>query len=292
MNINAATSHNPFLPIKVTNNAIPDQAVHARDGAIKTGGTDILSSLSPAIQQRIAALQSQAATSSDDATAGRFLTVEGLREAWGESDSIYDLNGDGTVNVSDLLKLLAAGGTIAHPDAPLTIDGLLEVFGQSNTAYDLNADGIVNVSDLLQLLAQQGDEIAHGHSHQSAPTSEAAIPGGTTSVESSLEKPASNPLPEDNPAASIEITDKDPEVSDAQNPPVATSLHPFRSISELRDIAQAIFQRLLSAGYELKPPANIHSVVDQLQLSRSQKQAIIERLAERYPRGLGVNFVG
>lgn len=181
---------------------------------------------------------------------------------------------------------------MAHAEAPLTIDGLLQVWGQSNAAYDLNADGIVNVSDLLQLLAQQGDEIAHGHSHQSAPTSEAAVLGGAAPVESPLEKPASNPLPEDNPAAGIENTGKDPKVSDAQNPPVATSLHPFRSISELRDIAQAIFQRLLSAGYELKPPANIHSVVDQLQLSRSQKQAIIERLAERYPRGLGVNFVG
>ena len=292
MNINAATSHNPILPIKVTNNAIPDQAVHTRDGSIKTGGTDNLSSLSPAIQQRIAALQSQAATSSDDATAGRFLTVDGLKAAWGESDSIYDLNGDGIVNVSDLLKLLAAGGTIAHDEAPLTIDGLLHVWGQSNAAYDLNGDGIVNVSDLLQLLAEQSGETAPAEAEALAPTSEAAIPGGATSVGSSFEKPASNPLPEDNPAAGIENTGKDPEVSDAQNPPVATSLHPFRSISELRDIAHAIFQRLLSAGYELKPPANIHSVVDQLQLSRSQKQAIIERLAERYPRGLGVNFVG
>ncbi len=35
------------------------------------------------------------------------LTLEGLREAWGTADSKYDLNGDGTVDVTDLLTLLS-----------------------------------------------------------------------------------------------------------------------------------------------------------------------------------------
>ena len=292
MNINATTILNALLPARAQHPAIPDQAVHARDGSIKTGGTDTLSSLSPSIQQRIAALQSQAATSDPDSPTGRFLTVEGLRDAWGESDSIYDLNGDGTVNVSDLMKILAAGGTIAHEEAPLTVDGLLHVFGQSNAAYDLNSDGIVNVSDLLQLLAEQGGEADPAQAEALAATSGAAIPSSAAPVEPPLDKPASNPIPEDKPAAITESTGKDPNLAATQNPAAATSPYPFRSISELRDIAQAIFQRLLGAGYEMKPPANIHSVVDQLQLSRPQKQVIIERLAERYPRGLGVNFVG
>lgn len=279
MNINAATSHNPFLPIKATSNALPDQAVHTRNGEIKTGGTDNLSSLSPAIQQRIAALKTQASTTDQNATSGRFLTVGGLKEAWGKSDSIYDLNNDGTVNVSDLLQLLAAGGTIAHDEAPLTIDGLLQVFGQSNPDYDLNADGIVNVSDLLQLLAQQDDDTVHVDIPASTP--EADKPGGTSSVASSLDKPAST-----------DLTGKDPLDSAVQIPSKATNSHIFRNVSELRDIAQAIFQRLMGAGFEFKPPANIHSLVNQLQLSTSQKQVIIDRLAERYPQGLGVNFVG
>lgn len=279
MNINATTSHNPFLPIKAANNSLPDQAVHARDGSIKTGGTDNLSSLSPAIQQRIAALKSQASTTPEKTTSGRVLTIDGMRAAWGESGSIYDLNGDDTVNVQDLLKLLAAGGTIAHAEAPLTLEGLLDVYGQSNPDYDLNGDGIVNVKDILQLFAQESAEIAHGE--KSASISEPAKPGATSPVEPSFDKPASTGL-----------TGRDPIDSAAQIPPKSDSPHSFRNISDLRNIAQAIFQRLMGAGYEFKPPTNIHSLVDQLQLSTQQKQVIIDRLAERYPQGLGVNFVG
>jgi len=52
-----------------------------------------------------------------------------------------DLNGDGVVNVSDLLLLLGEWGTCADPnDCPA----------------DLNDDGVVNVSDLLILLANWG----------------------------------------------------------------------------------------------------------------------------------------
>lgn len=304
MNVNAANSHNPFQPLNARNNVLPDQAIYNRDGSIKPGGTDTLSSLSPAIQDRIAALKSQASTDSDDAAHGRFLTIDGLKKAWGESDSIYDLNGDGTVNVSDLLKLLAEGGTMAHPDAPLTIDGLLQVWGQSNAAYDLNADGTVNVTDLLQMLAQLGEEPAPADAIAPAPLAATADPADTPIAASTLEKPISSTLPAEKPATRIDITGKDPiadttplRPGNSGNPGIpdpldALTSYPIRSFGELRDIAHAIFQRLMGAGYELKPPANIHSVVNQLQLSRPQKQAIIERLAQQYPRGLGINFVG
>jgi len=52
-----------------------------------------------------------------------------------------DLNGDGVVNVSDLLILLGQWGTCADPN---------------NCPADLNDDGVVNVSDLLILLANWG----------------------------------------------------------------------------------------------------------------------------------------
>jgi hypothetical protein len=48
-----------------------------------------------------------------------------------------DLDGDGTVDVSDLLALLAAWGEIGVP-------------------ADLNGDGVVEVSDLLLLLGAWG----------------------------------------------------------------------------------------------------------------------------------------
>jgi len=52
---------------------------------------------------------------------------------------VGDLNGDGVVNVSDLLALLGAWGpNEGHP-------------------ADINGDGVVNVSDLLILLGAWGD---------------------------------------------------------------------------------------------------------------------------------------
>ena len=103
------------------------------------------------------------------------------------------------------------------------------------------------------------------------------------------------PLPIDNLVTQTEITPKDPNPAASHRPPDpldAITSYPIRSFGELRDIAQAIIKRLLGAGYEWKPPANIHSVVEQLQLSRPQKHVIMERLAQQYPRGLGINFVG
>jgi len=53
---------------------------------------------------------------------------------------VGDLNGDGVVNVSDLLLLLGAWGPCSGQPCPA----------------DLNGDGVVNVSDLLVLLANWG----------------------------------------------------------------------------------------------------------------------------------------
>ncbi len=112
------------------------------------------------------------------------LTMAGLYEAWGQSNSEYDLNTDGTVNMQDLVALLAqmseAAGTPAPPGPktqpplgneppaapaignetpeeaalPLTVDGLMEAWGQRGSEYDLDGNGTVNMQDLGQLLAQ------------------------------------------------------------------------------------------------------------------------------------------
>ena len=38
------------------------------------------------------------------------MTLQGLLDAWGLQDSMYDLNADGTVDVTDLMKWLAKDG--------------------------------------------------------------------------------------------------------------------------------------------------------------------------------------
>ncbi len=91
---------------------------------------------------------------------GPMLTLEGLLAAWGQSNSPYDLNGDGTVGVSDMLMLLGEGGTMPMPEGasePLTLKGLMGAWGTDNSTFDLNGDGVVDTSDLLLLLSRMGN---------------------------------------------------------------------------------------------------------------------------------------
>lgn len=85
------------------------------------------------------------------------LTIQGLLEAWGQTDSRYDLNQDGRVDMEDLLHLLAKlGGGMGDQSGPMTIEGLMEAWGQADSPYDVNGDGTVDSLDLLQLLAKLG----------------------------------------------------------------------------------------------------------------------------------------
>jgi Ca2+-binding EF-hand superfamily protein len=126
-------------------------------------------------------------------------TLEGIRKHWGQSDSPYDLNGDGTVNVDDILHYIAglangqpdgstvdpamnnvvatdesgisvAAGDTSIPDQlsttdptsgqPLTLDGFNDHWGHANSQYDLNSDGTVNMDDLLAFINSQSTPIA------------------------------------------------------------------------------------------------------------------------------------
>ncbi len=110
------------------------------------------------------------------------LTMDGLLKAWGQKDSPYDLNHDGTVNTDDLLsfihglpapplpgqeKPLNGGSASANSQSVvpnpansnnsaakpnLTMDGLLKAWGQHDSPYDLTGDGNVNVDDLLSFI--------------------------------------------------------------------------------------------------------------------------------------------
>ncbi|MBT8485608.1 MAG: hypothetical protein KJO43_08505 [Phycisphaerae bacterium] len=106
------------------------------------------------------------------------LTVEGLREAWGTADTNYDLDGDGVVDMKDLLMLLsklqqpASEPDTTSPNPPglepnddvtpagedtneaLSVKGLRAAWGSDDTRYDLDGDGVVGMRDLMQLLSQ------------------------------------------------------------------------------------------------------------------------------------------
>jgi Ca2+-binding EF-hand superfamily protein len=109
--------------------------------------------------------------------------LEQLKADWGKAESPWDLNADGTVDIRDVLRLLAkiGGGArdavevpeqvipnvnpvpqdVAEPgeegnDGKTPIQQLLADWGKADSEWDLNGDGTVNIRDFLQLLAQMG----------------------------------------------------------------------------------------------------------------------------------------
>ena len=83
--------------------------------------------------------------------------LEQLKADWGKADSPWDLNGDGTVDVRDFLRLLArmGGGDTNEPADPQTpIEQLLADWGKNDSRWDVNGGGTVNIRDFLQLLSK------------------------------------------------------------------------------------------------------------------------------------------
>ncbi len=120
-------------------------------------------------------------------TGGPQFTLEGLLSDWGQSESMYDFDGDGTVGSGDLAQFLSGGvdGPTGPPSfAPPAGDGdrvaqLMAAWGSDDAQFDLNGDGTVDAADLATLLAGGG---APGETPSTAPSDGAAPPAGADAV--------------------------------------------------------------------------------------------------------------
>ncbi len=97
--------------------------------------------------------------------------LQALLDDWGQSDSPWDLNGDGTVGIQDLLMLLKDMGETpsdliavvpqtpkSSTEMPTDLQQLLDDWGKSDSPWDLNGDGTVGIQDLLMLLKEMGQD--------------------------------------------------------------------------------------------------------------------------------------
>ncbi|TVQ56898.1 MAG: EF-hand domain-containing protein [Phycisphaerales bacterium] len=96
--------------------------------------------------------------------------IENLLAAWGSDNPEFDLNGDGKVDVQDLLALLelqqqqnngpeSDPNTGANPMEQQLMD-LLAAWGSNDSQFDFNGDGKVDVMDMLALLEKHQKESA------------------------------------------------------------------------------------------------------------------------------------
>lgn len=78
------------------------------------------------------------------------VSAQDVLAAWGQSGGAADINGDGTVDASDLA--LALGNAQTTPSQALA-EGVQKAWGTSNPEFDLDKNGIVDASDLAIALS-------------------------------------------------------------------------------------------------------------------------------------------
>jgi Ca2+-binding EF-hand superfamily protein len=260
---------------------------------------------------------------------GEPLTIEGLEAAWGTDDERYDLNGDGTVNVRDLLALLAqmshsppAGdgevadsggapgidpenpGGVTPPLPPeedeLTVEGLTEAWGTDDPRYDLNLDGTVNVQDLLALLAQMSEakpetepDVAPAvvTSNQDVPADD--VLGEPTPLDLLLKAwGTDNPDYDLNLDGVVDVQDLLAMLAELSGGQSGSFTDRAAVTGTVPSTAASLVSRLEAAGYTEQPPSNIHELISQLNLPATERASVLSQLADRYPQGLGLDIIG
>ena len=83
--------------------------------------------------------------------------LKALLADWGKNDSPYDLDGDGTVGISDMLELLKRMAETPLHKEPDPLQALLDDWGKSDSPHDLDGDGTVGIRDMLMLLKQMAE---------------------------------------------------------------------------------------------------------------------------------------
>ncbi len=195
--------------------------------------------------------------------------LQKLLADWGKKGSDYDLNGNGTVDVPDLLMMLARmrpGGSgdnppsvqklppAVNPERPIEpeepqspLEQLLADWGKKGSDYDLNGNGTVDVPDLLMMLGRMGS----GGSRHRQPISEAVA----------------------GPAH--------------RTPHRSHAPHMLHGRAAAEHIARTLMNRI-----DTSEPSRLRETVERSSLAEQQRRLILDRITAMAPRGRMVSVVG
>ena len=255
------------------------------------------------------------------------LTLEGLLDNWGSSNTDYDLNGDGTVDSADLFTFLSdvqspngnahavvdltgqtadangagpASDGNPSPSEPLTVDGFYGNWGTNNGAYDLNGDGTVGAADLFEYLGSLETPEEAGGSN--------ATPGDALGTSGS--EPVGSP--KDSVQESLTLEDilqawgaeggradvnGDGTVNGQDlfqylgSLPVPPSADGPAGREALQQLADRLVQRFQASGHIHQPPHDLHQVVQDTKLNARDQKLLLNNVAQRYPQASLYNKV-
>ena len=267
--------------------------------------------------------------------------LEALIADWGKSDSPYDLDGDGTVGILDMLQLLAewtlkpndpppadpdpgvtpppkTPGDVVNPDPPPSnpLQDLIDAWGQTNSPHDLNGDGTVGILDLLELLKRMSEESdkPDGIAIDAADTPPSAIdpgaagtPPAKTPLELLIEDWGQSGSPFDlNQDGTVGIRDMLMLLAQMTNSPPPPAIPAIshependrevgrgRSISATyHRVAAQNIARALAPQMSTMQPGELRESIQGSNLPDVQKRFVLDQIAALHPHGHHVSLVG
>ncbi|MHC4448220.1 MAG: hypothetical protein ACYSXF_10645 [Planctomycetota bacterium] len=226
--------------------------------------------------------------------------MDGLLERFGEkTDSQYDLNADGIVNVLDLIQFLMEGGgspipaPVAEEAEPASVTSAAEAtpLPTPELTTQPSADG---ASGPVAVQPEEEQEIQVPLTLQGLLKSwgQADSPydlntDGIVNVLDLIEFLMDHPGP-DGSGPDHDVPQDSLAAGTRSNVPATLAQERQR----LGQVADSLVGGLVKAGFDEHPPAGIHDMVDALKLTGRQKQHLMSHLDAHYHNGLGVNLVG
>lgn len=217
------------------------------------------------------------------------IAMEDFLKAWGSNDPDYDLDGDGTVGMGDLLIFMSNQSVEGAPGTEV-IDGaggfsdLLSRLAQTGTPEGGSPEassGGFSFEDLLQKLAGSG-----------TPALEA--PGSDFQSLLSRLAQSGTPAPEAAAGSFQDLLTRlartgTPSAEAATAPTDPAASNPRAAIDALADRLLANFR---AHGFDGAPPSNVHAITQSLSLPAGFEKMLLARISQAYPGGLGINLKG